>query len=125
MQASGGAQQRVALYSTEGGWLHLSPEQLVTQSLEAKAQGFKGVKIKFGRPHVSEDMARLSAVRAAVGYAFEIIIEPINVSPSVRRFAARDITKRWTLRGLKSLCPRRIWAVTNGLRKARVAHRRR
>ena len=74
-QAAGGAQKRVPMYSTEGGWLHLSPEQLLTQSLEAKADGFKGVKIKVGRPHVSEDMARLSAVREAVGDAFEIMID--------------------------------------------------
>ena len=87
-KAAGGAQQRVAMYSTEGGWLHLSPEQLVTQSLEAKAQGFKGVKIKVGRPHVSEDMARLSAVRAAVGDAFEIMIDAnqcFTVGEAIRR----------------------------------------
>ncbi|MBC7709576.1 MAG: mandelate racemase/muconate lactonizing enzyme family protein [Rhizobacter sp.] len=87
-KAAGGAQERVAMYSTEGGWLHLSPEQLVRQSLEAKAQGFKGVKIKVGRPHVSEDMARLSAVRAAVGDAFEIMIDAnqcFTVGEAIRR----------------------------------------
>ncbi|HPG62868.1 MAG TPA: mandelate racemase/muconate lactonizing enzyme family protein, partial [Casimicrobium sp.] len=79
---------RVPMYSTEGGWLHLSPEQLVTQSLEAKADGFSGVKIKVGRPHVSEDMARLSAVREAVGDAFEIMIDAnqcFTVSEAIRR----------------------------------------
>ena len=68
----GGAQARVPLYTTEGGWLHLSPEALVDQTLEAQAQGFKGAKIKIGRPHVSEDVARLSAVRDAVGPGFEL-----------------------------------------------------
>ena len=87
-KAAGGAQKRVAMYSTEGGWLHLSPEQLVTQSLEAKADGFKGVKIKVGRSHVSEDMARLSAVREAVGEAFEIMIDAnqcFAVGEAIRR----------------------------------------
>ena len=87
-KAAGGAQKRVAMYSTEGGWLHLSPEQLVTQSVEAKAQGFKGVKIKVGRPHVSEDMVRLSAVREAVGDAFEIMIDAnqcFTVGEAIRR----------------------------------------
>lgn len=87
-KAAGGAQKRVPMYSTEGGWLHLSPEQLVTQSLEAKADGFSGVKIKVGRPHVSEDMARLSAVREAVGDAFEIMIDAnqcFTVSEAIRR----------------------------------------
>lgn len=87
-KAAGGAQQRVAMYSTEGGWLHLSPEQLVTQSVEAQALGFKGVKIKVGRPHVSEDMARLTAVREAVGDAFEIMIDAnqcFTVGEAIRR----------------------------------------
>ncbi|NCA00382.1 MAG: mandelate racemase/muconate lactonizing enzyme family protein, partial [Betaproteobacteria bacterium] len=59
----------------EGGWLHLSPEELVTQTLQAKADGFKGAKIKIGRPHVSEDVARLSAVRDAVGPGFDIMTD--------------------------------------------------
>jgi L-alanine-DL-glutamate epimerase-like enolase superfamily enzyme len=71
----GGAQARVPLYTTEGGWLHLSPQALVDQTLEAQAQGFKGAKIKIGRPHVSEDVARLSAVRDAVGPSFELMTD--------------------------------------------------
>ena len=51
-QLLGGAQSKVPLYTTEGGWLQLSPEVLVEQTLKAKAEGFKGAKIKIGRPHV-------------------------------------------------------------------------
>ena len=71
----GGAQQRVPLYTTEGGWLHLSPEALVEQTLAAREQGFRGAKIKIGRPHVSEDVARLQAVREAVGPGFELMTD--------------------------------------------------
>ena len=74
-QLLGGAQSKVPLYTTEGGWLQLSPEVLVEQTLKAKAEGFKGAKIKIGRPHVSEDVARLSAVRDAVGPGFEIMTD--------------------------------------------------
>ena len=74
-QLLGGAQSKVPLYTTEGGWLHLSPQELVAQTLQAKADGFKGAKIKIGRPHVSEDVARLSAVRDAVGSGFEIMTD--------------------------------------------------
>ena len=74
-QLLGGAQSKVPLYTTEGGWLQLSPEVLVEQTLKAKADGFKGAKIKIGRPHVSEDVARLSAVRDAVGPGFEIMTD--------------------------------------------------
>ncbi|MBM3375858.1 MAG: mandelate racemase/muconate lactonizing enzyme family protein [Betaproteobacteria bacterium] len=87
----GGAQSRLPMYTTEGGWLHLSPQQLVDQTLQAKAQGFRGVKIKVGRPHVSEDVARLSAVREAVGTGFEIMTDAnqgLHRPESVRRARA-------------------------------------
>jgi len=73
--AAGGAQARIPVYTTEGGWLHLSPEALVRETLAAQAAGFKGAKIKVGKPHLSEDMARLRAVREAVGDTFEIMVD--------------------------------------------------
>ncbi len=87
----GGAQPKVPVYTTEGGWLHLGADELVDQTLAAKALGFKGAKIKVGRPHVSEDVARLSAVRAAVGPGFEIMTDAnqgFNRPEVVRRAAA-------------------------------------
>jgi len=74
-RAAGGAQASVPVYTTEGGWLHLSPDELVRQSLEAKEQGFKGAKVKVGKPRLAEDLARLRAVRQAVGDAFEIMVD--------------------------------------------------
>ena len=71
----GGAQDKLPVYTTEGGWLHLEAAELVDQTLAAQAQGFKGAKIKIGRPHVSEDVARLSAVRSAVGDGFELMTD--------------------------------------------------
>ena len=85
---AGGAQRQVPVYTTEGGWLHLEPAALVDQTLQAKADGFRGAKIKVGRPHVSEDVARLSAVRAAVGDAFEIMVDAnqaFTVGEAIRR----------------------------------------
>jgi L-alanine-DL-glutamate epimerase-like enolase superfamily enzyme len=87
----GGAQEKVKLYTTEGGWLQLSPEQLVDQALAAQAQGFSGAKIKIGRPHVSEDVARLQAVREAVGPGFELMTDAnqsFNRAQGARRAAA-------------------------------------
>ena len=72
---AGGASDRRPLYTTEGGWLHIETAALVEDALAAKAKGFRGSKIKIGRPHVSEDFARLSAVRAAVGDGFEIMTD--------------------------------------------------
>ncbi len=88
---AGGAQERVPLYTTEGGWLQLSTEELVEQALEARERGFFGCKVKIGKPHVSEDVARLEAVRAAVGPAFEIMTDAnqaFTVDESIRRARA-------------------------------------
>ena len=60
---AGGASDRRPLYTTEGGWLHLPAEALVEDALAAKQKGFRGSKIKIGRPHVAEDRERLAAVR--------------------------------------------------------------
>ena len=96
-QLIGGAQARVPVYTTEGGWLHLRTDELVAQTLAAKAQGFRGAKIKVGRPHVSEDVARLSSVREAVGADFDIMTDAnqgFNRPEALRRasaFAALDL----------------------------------
>ncbi len=90
-QLLGGAQPRLPVYTTEGGWLHLSATELVEQTLQAQADGFKGAKIKIGRPHVSEDVARLAAVRAAVGPSFDIMTDAnqgFNRPEVTRRAAA-------------------------------------
>ncbi|PPJ46726.1 mandelate racemase/muconate lactonizing enzyme family protein [Rhizobium sp. KAs_5_22] len=72
---AGGAKDRCPLYTTEGGWLHLPAEALVEDALDAKAKGFRGSKVKIGKPHGSEDFARLSAVRKAVGDDYEIMTD--------------------------------------------------
>ncbi len=90
-KAAGGARAAVPIYTTEGGWLQLPVDALVTQTIAAKAQGFRGAKLKVGKPHVSEDVARLAAVREAVGSAFEIMVDAnqcFNVSEAIRRARA-------------------------------------
>lgn len=89
-QLLGGAQPRVPVYTTEGGWLHLEVSELVEQTLAAQSQGFKGAKIKIGRPHVSKDVARLGAVREAVGAGFDIMTDANQgfTRPEVVRRAA-------------------------------------
>jgi len=72
---AGGAKERVPMYTTEGGWLHIDTPDLVDDALKAQALGFTGSKIKIGRPHLAEDRARLKAVREAVGDKFEIMVD--------------------------------------------------
>ena len=94
---AGGAQREVPLYSTEGGWLHIEPLALVEDALAVKERGFSGTKIKIGRPHIAEDIARLSAVRDAVGPAFDIMTDAnqgFSLPEAVRRarhYEALDI----------------------------------
>ena len=89
---AGGAQESIPLYTTEGGWLHLDSPALVDDALRAKADGFGGCKIKVGRP-VHEDVARISAVREAVGQDFEIFTDAnqrFNVDEAIRRARAYE-----------------------------------
>ncbi|MCP4294090.1 MAG: mandelate racemase/muconate lactonizing enzyme family protein, partial [Proteobacteria bacterium] len=85
---AGGAKSKVPVYSTEGGWLHIEPEALVEDALKIKEEGFKGAKIKVGKPHVSQDLKRLAAVRDAVGDEWEIMTDcnqSLTVDEAVRR----------------------------------------
>ena len=84
---AGGAQERVRLYTTEGGWLHLETEALVDDALRQKAAGFGGAKLKVGRP-LHEDVSRIAAVRQAVGQGFEIFTDAnqaFAVDEAIRR----------------------------------------
>jgi len=84
---AGGAKERVPVYTTEGGWLHIDTAELVDDALGAKEAGFRGAKIKVGRA-VHEDVARLDAVRDAVGADFEIFTDAnqaFAVDEAIRR----------------------------------------
>ena len=84
---AGGAKDRVRLYTTEGGWLHLPKEALVDDAIAAKANGFGGSKVKVGLA-IGEDVARLEAVRKAVGRDFEIFTDAnqaFAVDEAIRR----------------------------------------
>lgn len=74
-QMLGGAKDSVQMYTTEGGWLHIPTDDLVADAVAAKEAGFSGSKIKIGRPHLSEDRERLTAVRDAVGSGYEIMVD--------------------------------------------------
>src|SRR5438874_276954 len=98
-KAAGGAQRKVPVYTTEGGWLHHSQKQLVDESVAAKRQGFRGAKMKIGKPTIAEDVARLSAVRAAVGDSFEVMVDAnqaFTVAEARRRaHAYQDLSLAW------------------------------
>jgi L-alanine-DL-glutamate epimerase-like enolase superfamily enzyme len=87
---AGGYRQRVPLYDTEGGWLHLTTDELVAGALASQKAGWPGVKLKVGKPRVHEDLERLQAVRDAAGPSLDIMVDA-NQSmtyPEARRRAA-------------------------------------
>ncbi len=72
---AGGARPRVPLYDTEGGWLHLSTDELVAGARDSVERGWPGVKLKVGKPNPFEDLQRLRAVRQAVGPTVHIMVD--------------------------------------------------
>ena len=64
---AGGARTSLPLYTTGGGWLHLEPAALVDDALRRRRKVSAAPKSRSARPHVAEDVARLGAVRGAVG----------------------------------------------------------
>lgn len=84
----GGASDRVPLYDTEGGWLHISTDELVSGAIESQKKGWPGVKLKIGKPDPYEDLERLSAVRQAVGQSMHIMVDA-NQSMTVAQARVR------------------------------------
>jgi L-alanine-DL-glutamate epimerase-like enolase superfamily enzyme len=78
-QLAGGAQERVPLYDTEGGWLQLTLDELAANSAAAVGRGLKGVKIKVGKPTASEDFARVKAVRESIGQDVALMVDANQV----------------------------------------------
>ena len=72
---AGGARPSAPCYTTEGGWLHIEPGALAEDALAAQEKGFTGSKVKIGKPSAAEDVARIAAVREAVGASYEIMTD--------------------------------------------------
>jgi len=71
----GAARDRVKAYSTDGGWLTWSVEELIRDATKLVERGFDAVKIKLGRPDPREDFERVGAVRRAVGPKIKIMTD--------------------------------------------------
>jgi L-alanine-DL-glutamate epimerase-like enolase superfamily enzyme len=71
----------------------------VQQALQAQRDGFAGSKIKIGKPHLSEDVERLTAVRAAVGPRYELMVDAnqsLSLSEALRRaHALQGVQLAW------------------------------
>jgi L-alanine-DL-glutamate epimerase-like enolase superfamily enzyme len=75
LMAGGAHPGGVPIYDTEGGWLQLSVDELVRAAVEAQQRGMRGVKVKVGKPDPREDLERLRAVREAIGWKTDLMVD--------------------------------------------------
>jgi L-alanine-DL-glutamate epimerase-like enolase superfamily enzyme len=76
------APSRLEAYNTDAGWLGIPTADLVSGCLRSLERGFKGVKIKVGSADPGADIARIEAVRKAIGPNHRLMI---------------DVNGKWTL----------------------------
>jgi L-alanine-DL-glutamate epimerase-like enolase superfamily enzyme len=98
-QIAGGHKPAIPVYDTEGGWLHLSTDELVAGAVRSRDLGMRGVKLKIGKPTLHEDRERLRAVRHAVGPEFAVMVDAnqsLTAAEAIRRaHAFADLELAW------------------------------
>jgi L-alanine-DL-glutamate epimerase-like enolase superfamily enzyme len=87
----GGHHADLDSYNTDGGWLNLTVDELVTDMTTIVEAGWSWVKMKVGKPDWREDIERVRAVRQAL---------PDSVTLSV------DVNQRWDLHTALTAAPR-------------------
>lgn len=94
----GHKQGTVRSYNTDGGWLNFDVARLVDEMSAIVGQGWSGVKMKVGKQDTREDLARVAAVRSAIGPDVDLMIDVnqrwdrTHALAWANRFADFDIT---------------------------------
>lgn len=63
----GGARESASVYTSDAGWLWMSPDEIVTAARTYLEQGVMGIKVKVGSTDPETDAERLTHVREALG----------------------------------------------------------
>ncbi len=82
---------KVPSYNTDGGWLNFPLERLVEEMSVLVDAGWRRVKMKVGKDDPREDIARVGAVREALGSEIELMI---------------DVNQRWDVSRAITWAPR-------------------
>ena len=82
---------KVYSYNTDGGWLNFETDRLIDEMQAMVDAGWTGVKMKIGKPDPREDLARVAAVREALGDGIDLMI---------------DVNQRWSLTTAVTWAPR-------------------
>lgn len=83
----GGAKDRVPAYNSSGLWLDRSTDALVKEAQGFIAQGFRAMKMRLGLPDPRDDIARVRAVRAAIGPGVKLMADAnqgLNEAQAIR-----------------------------------------
>ena len=83
----GGAQDRVPVYHSGGLWLSSSDKELVAEAERFAAAGFRAMKMRLGSPEPTTDIARVRAVRTAIGPKIKLMADAnqgLNESQAIR-----------------------------------------
>ena len=83
----GGARDRVPAYHSGGLWLSSTPDELVDEAQAFVSAGFKAVKMRLGSADPSVDVARVRAVRNAIGPHVRLMADAnqgLNESQAIR-----------------------------------------
>jgi L-alanine-DL-glutamate epimerase-like enolase superfamily enzyme len=71
----GGAKSRVPAYHSGGLWLSRSIDELVAEAQSFVGLGFRAMKMRLGLPNPADDIARVRAVRTAIGPAVKLMAD--------------------------------------------------
>ena len=108
----GGAKTRVPAYHSGGLWLSLSTAELVEEAGRFAAEGFRAMKMRLGSADPADDIARVRAVREAIGPGIKLMADAnqgLNEAQAIRlgrRLEEFDLTwfeeplPAWDLEGL-------------------------
>jgi L-alanine-DL-glutamate epimerase-like enolase superfamily enzyme len=83
----GGAQDRVPVYHSGGLWLSYSDKELVGEAERFAGAGFRAMKMRLGSPEPATDIARVRAVRTAIGPKIKLMADAnqgLNESQAIR-----------------------------------------
>ncbi len=88
-QMLGGFRDRMPAYASDGFWYSLSLDTLADNARKAVAQGFRALKLRVGNePHPDGEVARVRAVRDAVGPDVSIMVDATETWPVDRAMRA-------------------------------------
>ena len=71
----GQIRERVPVYASGGLWLDAEPADLAKEARDFVAAGFRAMKLRIGRASEDEDIARVAAVREAIGPEIKLMVD--------------------------------------------------